>query len=69
VPSTTIPSMRYEDAPFMIVRLCAVFGFARQLVVADGKGGLAGARPARADEFGRLRIRRANFMPAWDAAG
>lgn len=64
--STIIPCLRYENAPAMITWLCDTFGFARQLVVDDGAGGIAHAQltlgagmimlgSARKDEFGRCQ--------------
>ncbi|MGX1099587.1 VOC family protein [Amorphus sp. MBR-141] len=44
MPSTTIPTLRYADAPAMIDWLCTVIGFERQLVVEDGSGGIAHAQ-------------------------
>ena len=62
---TTIPCLRYRDAPAMIDWLCSTFGFERHLVVPDDAGGIAHAQLAfgngmvmlgsqRANDFGRL---------------
>ena len=67
MPSSVIPSFRYDDAPGMIDFLCAAFGFERNLVVPDGEGGIAHAQltlgdgmimlgSAREDEFGALVV-------------
>lgn len=41
--SLVIPSLIYEDAPRMIEWLCDTFGFAKRVVYADDKGGIAHA--------------------------
>jgi uncharacterized glyoxalase superfamily protein PhnB len=62
--STIIPGLRYRDAHAAIEWLCKAFGFSRQAVYEDGKGGVAHAQlvygsgmlmlgSAREDEFGR----------------
>ena len=67
MPSSVIPSFRYDDAPGMIDFLCDAFGFERNLVVPDGDGGVAHAQltlgggmimlgSAREDEFGALMV-------------
>ena len=67
MPSSVIPSFRYDDAPRMIDFLCAAFGFERNLVVPDGDGGIAHAQltlgdgmvmlgSAREDDFGALVV-------------
>jgi uncharacterized glyoxalase superfamily protein PhnB len=66
--STIIPCMRYQDAPRMIEWLCSTFGFTRQMVVEDGRGGIAhaqlilgsgmimlGSARAGEDPFGRVQ--------------
>lgn len=64
--ATTIPTMRYRDAPEMIGWLCEVFGFERHMVVDDDAGGVAHAQLKlgngmimlgswRDDEFGQLQ--------------
>ncbi len=42
--STVVPCLRYRDAPAAIDWLARVFGFAKHLVVPDGKGGIAHAQ-------------------------
>jgi uncharacterized glyoxalase superfamily protein PhnB len=42
--STTIPCVRYRDAPAAIDWLCLAFGFEKQLVVPDNDGGIAHAQ-------------------------
>jgi uncharacterized glyoxalase superfamily protein PhnB len=42
--STIIPTLRYRDAPRMIDWLCKAFGFERNAVYEDGKGGIAHAQ-------------------------
>jgi len=42
--STIIPTLRYKDAPKMIAWLCDTFGFEKQLVVDDNKGGIMHAQ-------------------------
>ncbi|MES2760376.1 MAG: VOC family protein [Pseudomonadota bacterium] len=42
--STVIPCLRYRDAPRAIDWLCAVFGFARHLVVEGENGSIAHAQ-------------------------
>ena len=65
--SVIIPTMRYRDAAAMIDWLCEVFGFDRNLIVADGSSGIAHAQltlggamimlgSMRDDEFGRLQV-------------
>ena len=67
MPSSVIPSFRYDDAPRMIDFLCDAFGFERNLVVPDGDGGVAHAQltlgggmimlgSAREDDFGDLVV-------------
>ena len=62
---TTLPCLRYRDAPAMIDWLCRAFGFERHLVVPDAAGGIAHAQlsfgngmvmlgSVRDNEFGRL---------------
>jgi uncharacterized glyoxalase superfamily protein PhnB len=41
--STTIPCLRYRDAPAAIESLCKVFGFEKKLVVPNDSGGIAHA--------------------------
>ena len=41
--STTIPCLRYRDAPAAIESLCSVFGFEKKLVVPNESGGIAHA--------------------------
>ncbi len=64
--SVIIPTLRYQDAPKMIEWLCDTFGFAKLLVVDDGRGGIAHAQlgfgngmimlaSARDDAFGKLQ--------------
>lgn len=66
MPTSIVPTIRYEDAPKMIGWLCDTFGFARHLVIDDGHGRIAHAQlerdgamimlgSARDDEFGRLQ--------------
>lgn len=66
MPSTVIPTLRYQNAPAMLDWLCDTFGFARHFVVEDGAGGIAHAQltlgdgmlmlgSARDDAFGRLQ--------------
>lgn len=65
--ATVIPCLRYRDAPKAIEWLCAVFGFEKQLIVANDDGGIAhaqlsfgngmvmlGSVPKVENEFGRL---------------
>jgi uncharacterized glyoxalase superfamily protein PhnB len=63
--ATVIPSLRYRNAPAAIDWLCQVFGFAKQLVVANPDGTIAHAQlsfgngmimlgPVADTEFGRL---------------
>ena len=42
--ATTIPCLRYRDAPAAIDWLCKAFGFEQQLVVPDSDGGIAHAQ-------------------------
>lgn len=42
--ATTIPCVRYHDAPAAIDWLCQAFGFEKQLVVPDNDGGIAHAQ-------------------------
>ena len=42
--ATTIPCLRYRDAPAAIDWLCKAFGFEQQLVVPDSNGGVAHAQ-------------------------
>lgn len=42
--ATTIPCLRYHDAPAAIDWLCKAFGFEKQLVVPDSDGGIAHAQ-------------------------
>lgn len=42
--STTIPCLRYHDAPAAIAWLCQALGFEKQLVVPDNDGGIAHAQ-------------------------
>ena len=42
--ATTIPCLRYHDAPAAIDWLCKAFGFEQQLVVPDSDGGIAHAQ-------------------------
>ena len=42
--ATTIPCLRYRDAPAAIDWLCTAFGFEKQLVVPDSDGGIAHAQ-------------------------
>jgi uncharacterized glyoxalase superfamily protein PhnB len=42
--ATVIPSLRYRNAPAAIDWLCQVFGFAKQLVVANPDGTIAHAQ-------------------------
>lgn len=42
--ATTIPCLRYRDAPAAIDWLCKAFGFEKQLVVPDSDGGIAHAQ-------------------------
>jgi uncharacterized glyoxalase superfamily protein PhnB len=64
--STVIPCLRYRDAARMIQWLCEAFGFERNAVYDDGKGGIAHAQltlgpgmimlgSARDDEFARVQ--------------
>jgi uncharacterized glyoxalase superfamily protein PhnB len=42
--SAVIPCLRYRDAPAAIEWIVSVFGFEKNLVVPDGKGGIAHAQ-------------------------
>jgi len=42
--ATTIPCLRYHDAPAAIAWLCQALGFEQQLVVPDNDGGIAHAQ-------------------------
>ena len=42
--ATTIPCLRYHDAPAAIAWLCQALGFEKQLVVPDNDGGIAHAQ-------------------------
>ena len=42
--ATTIPCLRYRDAPAAIDWLCKALGFEKQLVVPDSDGGIAHAQ-------------------------
>ncbi|NVI84857.1 MULTISPECIES: VOC family protein [unclassified Janthinobacterium] len=63
--ATTIPCLRYRDAPAAIEWLCKALGFEKQLIVPDGNGGVAHAQlsfgngmvmvaPAIDSDYGRL---------------
>lgn len=65
--ATVVPCLRYRDAPKAIEWLCAVFGFAKHLVVPNDDGSIAHAQlvfgngmvmlssvPKTETEFGRL---------------
>jgi uncharacterized glyoxalase superfamily protein PhnB len=51
MPSTIIPTLRYENAPAMIDWLCETLGFQRHLVVEDGTGGITHAQLTRGDSM------------------
>jgi len=55
-PPSLIPCLRYRDAPAAIDWLCNTFGFRRQLVVDDGKGGIAHAQLCLPDGTGMLML-------------
>ena len=42
--ATTVPCLRYHDAPAAIAWLCQALGFEQQLVVPDNDGGIAHAQ-------------------------
>ncbi len=42
--ATTVPCLRYHDAPAAIAWLCKALGFEQQLVVPDDDGGIAHAQ-------------------------
>lgn len=44
MPSSVIPTLRYQDAPKMIDWLCDTIGFEKGLIVPDGDGGIAHAQ-------------------------